>query len=241
MAAPQKVSADLVRAAIQEWRGNVRAAAAEVGLSENNLRKRLAAIGIDAHALKRLRTLGPPDGKGGKGVTPITPITPFDPHHPLGSMSPPSHPPTPLAVSHPHGHKTKPAPFRDRGDGPSFHAVEAVERIDEVEPPIPVVRARQQPIRLRPAQETRLRKAVFDLQGRYHVQTSESAILQEVFNIIIDTYVSGKLSDPPKRAAAILISPEQEGELARAGLDPQRAFDEALEARIKNKVTEPER
>ena len=41
-----------VRAAIEKWRGNVKAAAAELGIKPDNLRKRLLALGIELQIIR---------------------------------------------------------------------------------------------------------------------------------------------------------------------------------------------
>lgn len=52
MAAPQKVSTAQVREAIERWRGNIVAAASDLGLSANALRERVDRLGIDLAAAR---------------------------------------------------------------------------------------------------------------------------------------------------------------------------------------------
>jgi len=58
-----------VRAAIEKWRGNVKAAAAELGIKPDNLRKRLLDLGID---LRTIRVGGTPQSPL------VTPMPPCD-------------------------------------------------------------------------------------------------------------------------------------------------------------------
>jgi hypothetical protein len=59
MSAPRRVSSERVRSVIEATRGNVAHAAAELGIAENNLRKRIEQERLDLVALRAKR---PPCG-----------------------------------------------------------------------------------------------------------------------------------------------------------------------------------
>lgn len=52
MPAPKRTPDAKVREALTVWRGNVKAAAGALGMSSNNLRKRMELLGIDLAALR---------------------------------------------------------------------------------------------------------------------------------------------------------------------------------------------
>src|SRR5262245_56274120 len=59
---PKRVLDAAVRRAIQRWRGNVTAAAASVGMSPKNFRRRLRQLRIDVQAIRK--GTGTPKGPG---------------------------------------------------------------------------------------------------------------------------------------------------------------------------------
>jgi hypothetical protein len=61
MPAPERVSLDVIKAALERWTGNVTAAAEDVGIHPNNLRKRLEAARVDPDAYRPPKRPEPPD------------------------------------------------------------------------------------------------------------------------------------------------------------------------------------
>jgi hypothetical protein len=58
MGARKRLPDDAIIGAIQQWRGNVTAAAEALGLAPINLRKRLIGLGVDLSLLRRLKDTG---------------------------------------------------------------------------------------------------------------------------------------------------------------------------------------
>lgn len=58
MGARRRLPDDAIIGAIQQWRGNVTAAAEALGLAPINLRKRLHGLGVDLPLLRRLKDTG---------------------------------------------------------------------------------------------------------------------------------------------------------------------------------------
>jgi len=71
MGAPKRVPDEVVSATILRWRGNVKAAAAEVRMKPESLRTRVRALGIDLDALRNSKVATPkwPGGPVRAGMT----------------------------------------------------------------------------------------------------------------------------------------------------------------------------
>lgn len=168
MSAHQKVSNEDVRKTIATWRGNVEAAAADLGLTPRNLRKRLERLGISLEAIRSRHSM-----PGPYGTDPV----------PSGPMNRPG----------PNSPTSGGGLYEFPRAAPSLSAMNATAaKADEV--PIATVRARQQPTRLRPEQLDELRAAKFDLMGKFKVETDENALLQQFFAEAFAAWLHSKLT-----------------------------------------------
>lgn len=177
-----------VRGAILRWRGNVTAAADELGIQPKNLRKRLETLGISLSALR--------SGEGVMGVGRVAPLTPSGS---LGSDCPPE---GPLAPSSGTGRKSGAGLSRSRSQAATFHAVaSAMAERDVVEAPVRAAAGQKKPLRLLPGNQERLRDAKLDLGAKHRVETDESTILNQFFEEAFEPWLRSKLG-PAKPAKA---------------------------------------
>jgi hypothetical protein len=115
MPAPQRVPDSRVRSAIERWRGNVTAAADELGMKPKNLRKRLDSMGIDLDVTRGV--VAP------KGVRLPAPI---DTHRPLSIGANPFKGVTPLPTSRalpPIGPQSHAGPYQSARHAPTLVTV----------------------------------------------------------------------------------------------------------------------
>lgn len=184
-----KYATDLqVRGAIMRWRGNVTAAADELGIQPKNLRKRLETLGID---LPLLRLESESMGAG--------PLAPISPSRPVPHLAPPS---TPSASRSGTGRQNAGGLSPAAGDPPNLRGVESAAAVDEQAAPIKGVAVRIKPLRLRPASLDRLREAKLDVGARLRVETDENTLLNQFFDEAFDSWLSSKLGTSADVAAA---------------------------------------
>jgi len=167
---PQKRVADpKVVGAIQKWRGNVQAAAEDLGMAPVNLRKRLNALGVDLSFLRaadRYRTGG----------------TQRDMSDRIGSNK---------SADTPRPEKRISAGISITGAGRStLHAMTTTATALAEEQRA----ARPKPARLTPPHEERLREAKFDLQHVLRAEISETRILEWFFGDAFEGWIAGKVN-----------------------------------------------
>jgi hypothetical protein len=177
-----------VREAIMRWRGNVTAAADELGIQPKNLRKRLDTLGMDLAALRR--------GEGAVEASTMAPLNPIGPPSVRRPLSTPSAPA--LAA----GRKNATGPSRPDASAPILRDVSTTTAAaaEEQEAPIKGVTVKPKPLRLRPEHQDRLRNAKLDLGARYRIETDENTILDQFFSEKFEPWLREKLepSPPPK-------------------------------------------
>jgi hypothetical protein len=172
MGARKRLPDDAIIGAIQRWRGNVTAAADDLGLAPINLRKRLAGLGVDLPLLRRLKDTGihgTYQNIPAPQTIPARPVRPMDQNgrdsrkHVAGGIFP-----RPAA-------RTTFAPV----------GTEAM-----------MTRPKQPtPIRLTPEQIDKLRDAKFELQYHLRSEVNESAILQQFFEDGFEVWLKARLQD----------------------------------------------
>lgn len=168
------------------WRGNVTAAADELGIQPKNLRKRLETLGLDLSAVRHAG-----GAMGASGPTPIDPSGPRASSRPL---------PTPLGPSRATGRKTATGLSRSDARAPILRDVSnTAMATEEQEAPIKSVTVKPKPLRLRPEHQDRLRNAKLDLGARYRVETDENAILDQFFEESFEPWLRTKLDQPKAR------------------------------------------
>jgi hypothetical protein len=169
MPAPIKVSTQAIVNALLKWRGNVVAAAGEVGMAANSMYERIEREGID---LAGFRSLANP-------VTPNTgmkPVTGF-----RGAQ---------------HGaQKSARSIFPPATDGRRLGPVSnAVTEPMDTDVPIKTAPRRPQPIRIKPDQRELLQRAAWELQARFRVATDENLILEQYIEEGFEAWLEAKLS-----------------------------------------------
>jgi len=179
MGARKRVRDEAILESIQRWRGNVTAAAEELGLAPINLRKRLFALRVDLPLLRRLQRTDIPGihGRNRSGMAPIASV--------------PSHGNAP----------------RKETEGSIFSVVAKRPRLGTVTTDVMMRPKAPAPIRLTPPQVEKLRDAKFSLQYRLKEDITESAILQQFFEDGFNDWLSMKLQDPEETQG--IVSGEQ--------------------------------
>lgn len=174
MPAHKRISDSAVLEAIQTFRGKVEPAAERVGMTPNNLRKRLATLGVDLSLLRRLQGGGSNDPHPNRPL----PMTPIDARNR----------PTPTAP------KNASALYPRRAAATNLRDVQSEAAADA----IPAASARVRPVRVIPAQAERLREAKFDLQAKHRVEFDESRILEQFFDERFEEWIKAKLAAKAK-------------------------------------------
>lgn len=149
MPAPKRVPDAAVKEAIERWRGNVTAAAEDVGIHPNNLRKRLDSMGVDVRVLRS----GP---SVAVNHNPSTATLRTDRNPSTGSRS---------------GVAIFPAGGGSATLGSKMEA--------QVEAPIRTVRPRRSPLRILPEHQEMLREAKLDFGATFRIETDENTILAQ--------------------------------------------------------------
>jgi DNA-binding transcriptional LysR family regulator len=162
------------------WRGNVTAAADELGIQPKNLRKRLDTLGMDLAALRR-----------GEGAEEAGTMTPRDPRGPSPVRRPPEAPSASVRAT---GRKNESGLSRSGASAPILRDVSTTAAaMEENEAPIKGVTVKPKPLRLLPANQERLRDAKLDLGARHRVETDESTILNQFFEEKFEPWLREKL------------------------------------------------
>lgn len=171
-----------VRGAILRWRGNVTAAADELGIQPKNLRKRLESLGISLATLRA--------GMGAEGVGQVAPLVPPGP----GPVACP--PRGPVDPRIPSGRKSGGGLSRRPHATTNFPTVTSATATMTAaggEAPVRAAAGQKKPLRLLPANQERLRDAKLDLGARHRVETDESTILNQFFEEAFDPWLKSKL------------------------------------------------
>lgn len=175
MAAPQKVLPQAIVNALLKWRGNVVAAAGEVGMAPNSMYERIDSMGLDLRAIRAQ----------GAALKPVIPITGIK-----GVSGMPT-----TAQSRPAAQKNAAqagAIFPPTAGGRRLVGMEqAAAAVDEV--PIKTAPRRHQPIRIKPDQRDLLQRAAWDLQARFQAATDENLILEQFIEEAFPGWLAGKV------------------------------------------------
>lgn len=179
MAAPLKVSTQEVVNALLARRGNVQAAAEDLGLTRNGLYDRIERLGLDLAGFR---------SSGVRTVSPITTV------------------PSMRSIRAPQVHASKTArdQFPSAARPPIVRAMDTAAE----ELPIRAVPQRPRPLRLKPDHQDRLRDAKLDLGARYRIETNENAILDQFFDEAFEVWLESKLTpqepaaEKPRKAKA---------------------------------------
>jgi len=179
MPAQKRITDKAVMEAIQRWRGNVSAAAEQVGMAPVNLRKRLDSLGVDLSFLRSGERYRMADTQRN---VPSGTDTHQTERHPSGrqKLEPQATDIFPAAVG-----------------GAKFRGVQTAES----ETPVKEVRHRK-PIRITPDHQEQLRQAKLDYAGRLRIETDETAILAAFIDAKLAEFLTEQLGPeqaPPKR------------------------------------------
>jgi len=180
MSAPETVPRERIKEVVTKWKGNLKAAAAELGLDRNYLRKRCKQLRIDLDALRH----PPIEGQHPNPRFSLPPIVLT-----TGERCPP-----PRLVSTMTGGATKSvgAVYASARWKPRLIGMQTAARDEQ---PIKTTRKPLAPTRLLPDQQEVLREAKFDLQARFRTDLDESAILQQFFDEEFPGWKARKLAD----------------------------------------------
>lgn len=155
--------------AIKAWRGNVSAAADQLGMRAKSLYERLASLGIDHEDLLALRRAPGHTGRTGHtGHTGDPSVTGHSPH-----------PTVPKSVGAP---ETEPPPVR------SFPGVMTSF-------PVPAVDPKVKPLRLKPALLDKLRQARVRILRERNLETDENKILESFIRDEFDDWLARILGE----------------------------------------------
>jgi hypothetical protein len=188
MPAPIRIPPQAIVNALLKWRGNVVAAAGEVGMAPNSMYERIDRMGLDLAALRN------------SGAGPVTPIT--------GNKGQGGDPVSGFAGGRASAQK-KPAQagpiFPAAGRERRLGGVMASATTDEAaEVPIKTAPKRHQPLRLRPDLREALQRAAWQLQAHFQVATDENLILEQLVEESLAPFVQSKLepASPARRKKA---------------------------------------
>ena len=167
MSAPETVPRERIREVVTKWKGNLKAAAAELGLDRNYLRRRCKQLRIDLDALRH-------PSIEGQHTTPKFSLPPK-------VLTPGERCPPPRLVRTMAGGETNSvgAVYASARWKPRLIGMQTAARDEQ---PIKTTRKPLAPTRLLPDQQEVLREAKFDLQARFRTDLDESAILQQFFD-----------------------------------------------------------
>lgn len=187
MSAQQKVTNEQVRKALEEWGGNLSAAADALGLRPKNLRERAIRLGIDIEALRAAQS----------GT--------YDPYQP-GSIrmdrtgTPGTYRPGPHVSGSPYGPKSASGPFT-RPDETSnvrpMQAAVATKEDRENEAPVRGIGGPAKPLRVRPPFQERVRQAKVDLIARHRIDTDEQHVFDQFCDEAFEPWLQSKLEPTP--------------------------------------------
>jgi len=174
MPAHEKVSVQEIVNSLLRWRGNLQAAASELGLNRGALYERIQRVGIDLAGFRAAT----------KHVTPITGVSGmsgFD----AGVV-------VARGASVGVARKSSTPSFPGASEKRRLGAMQEPMAVEEV--PIKTAPARRlAPLRLRPDLREGLQRAAWRLQARYQVQTDESLILEQLVEETLEAWLASKL------------------------------------------------
>lgn len=164
MPALAKVSVQEIVNALLKWRGNVNAAAEELGLRRNNLDERIRSLRLDIQGFR----------KGGTGITPFTTV--------------PRIPPMPGRASpSPELHKKTGSPFSATASG------ERVPRVSSPVAEFPAATTRKTP-RITPQHLDKLTEAKWHLQVLLRRDLTEGQILEMCLDDCLSDWLARKIA-----------------------------------------------
>lgn len=180
MPAPIKIPPQAIMNALLKWRGNVVAAAGEVGMAPNSMYERIDRMGLDLAALR--------NSAPSKPVTPITGMKPV----------------TGIATGIAGLPGIKPSTQKSSAQaGPIFPGASKARKLGDVMAtavadedttvPIKTAPKRHQPLRLRPDLREALQRAAWQLQAHFQVATDENLILEQLVEETLAPFVQSKL------------------------------------------------
>lgn len=183
MPAPKRITDQSIEEAVLRWRGNVTAAAEQLGIAPVNLRKRIESLGLDLAVIRA--------GGGSHMAGTHTDVShPTEPNESLGTV-----PMTPNAGAGKYSPPTPGGIFSGKGAARKLSTVEqAVEKDEVAGIPVRTVAARRKPARLEPSNEDRLVEFQRQIEARYGVDTDLTGLLNQFFEEVFQTWSSEKLS-----------------------------------------------
>lgn len=178
MPAPVRVLPQDIMNALLKWRGNVVAAAGEVGMAPNSMYERIDSMGLDLKAIRA------------QGAKPVIPIT--------GNKGPTGMQATTQA---------KPGTQKNAAQaGPIFPSTAGGRRLGAMQQatapaaggeamtmPIKTAPRRHQPIRVKPDQRDLLQRAAWELQARFQAATDENLILEQFIEERFGEWLASKM------------------------------------------------
>ncbi len=180
MSAPETVPRERIREVVTKWKGNLKAAAAELGLDRNYLRRRCKQLRIDLDALRYPPTI---EGQHPPPLFSLPPIV----------LTPGERCPSPRVVSTMVWGETKSvgAVYASVKWKPRLIGMQTAARDEQ---PIKTTRKPLAPTRLLPDQVEELREAKYDIQARFRTDLGESEILQQFFDEEFKLWKARKLA-----------------------------------------------
>jgi len=164
MGAPRRVSDRAVIEAFQQWRGNLSAAAAEVGIARQNFRERLRLLGFDIQGFRARVSLSTPSKRTGT-VEAFRDVS----SGPAGTERPDG----PRNMS---GKQHAGVIYSTEVGAPIFGRVESTDGL------LPERPIRMPTVRLRPEQIDKLRDLKFDYQAKTRREVREEDLLRRFFD-----------------------------------------------------------
>jgi hypothetical protein len=196
MPAPVKVPTQTIVNALLKWRGNVVAAAGEVGMAPNSLYERARRLGLNLAGFR--------SGGGGNHVTGNNTVTGFT------GMTGNAGRQAGTQKSAPQAAAIYPGAATARTLGPVQPTTQTIEP-DAA--PIRSAPKRHQPIRIKPEQRDLLQQAEWELQAKFRVSTD--------VNLILEQFIDEKFAPWLAEKLGATSAPERRGTRRRAGSQGQ--------------------
>lgn len=179
MPAPVKVTSQAIMNALLKWRGNVVAAAGEVGMAPNSMYERIDRMGLDLAAIRSTSAVNP--------VTPINTVK-----HVTGNKGG-----THDKVRAQESARQAGTVYPSRPRGGSMGVMQATAE-DDV--PIKTGPRRHVPLRLKPEQRDMLQSAAWKLQAHFQAPTDENLILEQYIEEGFAEWFAAKLKGRKEKA-----------------------------------------
>jgi hypothetical protein len=179
MPAPVKVTSQAIMNALLKWRGNVVAAAGEVGMAPNSMYERIDRMGLDLAAIRSANA--------------AKPVTPFNAGNPVTGIKANERPSAGTQKTAPQAGTVYP---RRPGKG----TMGTMQATAEDDVPIKTAPRRHQPLRLKPEQRDLIQSAAWQLQARWQRATDENLILEQFIDEGFAVWLEEKLKGRKAKA-----------------------------------------